>query len=69
MGRHEATRKWVKNQSEGSRPLAEAGNRRGKRQKLMFDDLEDTSATPLVSHGKVVNMSIVHGPQVLEKVL
>ena len=67
MGRHEATRKWAKKQNEGSRPPAEAGNGRGKRQKLMSDDPEDTSATPFVSHGKVVNMSIVHGPQVLEK--
>jgi hypothetical protein len=67
MGRHETTRKWVKKQSEGSRPHAEAGNGRGKTQKLLSDNPEDTSATPLVSHGKVVNMSIIHSPQVLEK--
>ncbi len=40
MGRHKATGE------------CEAGNVRRKRLKLMSDDLEDNSATPLVSHEK-----------------
>ena len=63
MGRHESTRTWVKRQSEGTR--TSAGNEDGKRRKISPKDPSDANATPLASQGKMVNMSVVHGPRYL----
>lgn len=62
-----ATRKWIDEQSHGSRSSSSNGS--GKRRKNVPKDQPDVSASRNrpASQGKVVNMSVVHGPRELGK--
>jgi hypothetical protein len=64
-----AARKWIDEQSHGSRSGAGSGNVGEKRRKVVLKDLSNasTSQNRPRSHAKVVNMSIVHGPRDLAK--
>ena len=62
MGRIAATKKWVKKQSETSRP--KAGPVKGSHVRKGLKAARKASNLP--SQAKVVNLSIVHGPRELE---